>query len=69
MILKHHISRLSFAVCFPKIVDFIGIQFRCVIIPEFVFLPDKILVIKRYTGEKRIAFRIVFEKHEAKRPP
>jgi len=40
-----------------------------VVIPKFVFLPDMALLIKRDTGEKRIAYRIVFEKHEAKRPP
>jgi len=39
-----------------------------VVIPKFVFLPDMVVVIKRDTGEKKIAYRLLFEKPEAKRP-
>jgi hypothetical protein len=39
-----------------------------VVIPKFVFLPDRVLVIKRDTGEKGIAYKLLFQKPEAKIP-
>jgi len=66
--LKHHISKLSFAVRFSTIVIFTWIKFRRVVIPKFVFLPDMVLVIKRDTGEKGIVYRILFENPEAEKP-